>query len=55
MKYLKGIINKPPICEVCGGQMQAEVCPSEMNIDGTAITQLIAWSCTKCYDPNLNY
>ena len=51
MKYLKGIINKPPICEVCGKPMQAEVQPAEMNMDGTGITQMIGWRCVDCYDP----
>ncbi len=51
MKHLKGIINKPPLCEACGKPMQAEVCPAEMNLNGTGITQMIAWSCPDCYDP----
>ena len=48
MKYLKGIINRPPICEICGEPMQAEVQPAEMNSNGTAVTQVIGWRCADC-------
>ena len=51
MKYLTGIINTPPICDICGEKMEAEVHSCETNLRGTALTQQIGWSCKKCYDP----
>ena len=51
MKYLKGLINKPPICAICGKPMQAEVHPAEESLSGTAFTQMIGWMCPDCYNP----
>ena len=51
MKYLKGIINKPPICEQCGKPMTCEVHPPETNFKGTSVVQQIGWVCRTCYDP----
>jgi len=51
MKYLKGIINTPPKCDICDEPMQAEVCSAEVDFEGTSLTQLIARSCPNCYDP----
>lgn len=51
MKYLKGIINTPPLCEVCGKPMQAEVFPADWNADGTGLIQCVGWRCPDCYDP----
>ena len=52
MKHLKGIINKPPICEQCGKPMICEVHPPEANLEGTSLVQQIGWSCPDCYDPH---
>ena len=52
MKHLKGIINKPPICEQCGKPMSCEVHPPETNFEGTSLVQQIGWSCPDCHDPH---
>lgn len=55
MKYLNGVINRPPICGKCGEKMVCEVQSAEQDLEETSWTQQIGWHCKVCYEPFVRY